>query len=283
MSHPFEELRPEYERLLAAERVLPARQKSIDAAARRLTSPTYLARYMAVQEATGVPAALIAALDERESGADPSCGLGQGDPWNRVSTHVPRGHGPFPSWVAAAIHYVRYDRLDDASANWTMPYCCWKGEAWNGFGPRAHGIRTGYLWAGTNQYVRGKYIADGKWSASTVDQQNGIVPIMKAMMVLRPSLVIPGLEIVAAPSIVPVQAVPEWLSNAVKVQQWLNLLGARPQLLEDGSYGHLTRAAVRAFQASHGLKTDGLAGPKTTAALEEEIDARHAESEVDDD
>lgn len=36
----------------------------------------------------------------------------------------------------------------------------------------------------------------------------------------------------------------------------------------DGHYGSLTRAAVLAFQADHGLRTDGVAGPATWTALE---------------
>ena len=33
----------------------------------------------------------------------------------------------------AAIDVINYDHLNDNSAPWTMPYCCWKGEACNGF------------------------------------------------------------------------------------------------------------------------------------------------------
>jgi cell wall-associated NlpC family hydrolase len=35
----------------------------------------------------------------------------------------------------------------------------------------------------------------------------------------------------------------------------------------DGEYGPVTRAAVRRFQANHGLQVDGIAGPQTLGAL----------------
>ena len=38
----------------------------------------------------------------------------------------------------------------------------------------------------------------------------------------------------------------------------------------DGTDGTLTQAAVRAFQSDHGLKVDGVAGPKTQSSLAQE-------------
>ena len=44
-----------------------------------------------------------------------------------------------------------------------------------------------------------------------------------------------------------------------------------------GSYGSLTKEAVRKFQRDHGLSADGVAGPKTIAKLMEEINEDYAE------
>lgn len=52
------------------------------------------------------------------------------------------------------------------------------------------------------------------------------------------------------------------------IQHALNLLGASPRLAEDGKLGPRSIAAIKSFQLSHGLVADGVAGPKTKAALQ---------------
>lgn len=63
-----------------------------------------------------------------------------------------------------------------------------------------------------------------------------------------------------------------------ELQAALNRLGFADahgqRLLEDGHYGHHTRDAVAAFQASHALPSAGVAGPRTQAAL------RHADAQL---
>ena len=51
------------------------------------------------------------------------------------------------------------------------------------------------------------------------------------------------------------------------VQTRLNAAGANPQLDVDGDLGPATSAAIKAFQTTHGLVADGIAGPQTLAAL----------------
>ncbi len=51
------------------------------------------------------------------------------------------------------------------------------------------------------------------------------------------------------------------------VQHALNLLGAKPPLVEDGSTGPKTVAAIKSFQTASRLDPDGIAGAKTKTAL----------------
>lgn len=52
-----------------------------------------------------------------------------------------------------------------------------------------------------------------------------------------------------------------------ELQRYLNLAGASPQLKEDGNLGPKSISAIKTFQLTHGLVADGVAGPKTRAAL----------------
>jgi peptidoglycan hydrolase-like protein with peptidoglycan-binding domain len=56
------------------------------------------------------------------------------------------------------------------------------------------------------------------------------------------------------------------MSN-VDIQKNLNILGAKPPLTADGKLGPMSIAAIKSFQASHGLAADGVAGPKTKTAI----------------
>lgn len=278
MNHAFSILMPEYVRLLTTMQVDPRRAPEIERWAQKLAGPMYWPRYEQVQGMIAAPGELVAALDYRESSANPRCALGQGDPWSERSTHYPPG-GPFPSWVAAAVYYLHRQHFDDHSHEWSWPYVCWKAEAWNGFGSRNHGIHTGYLWAGTNHYQRGKYVADGKWDPTFVDQQVGVIPLMMRIMEIR-GTTLPGMPgKLAAPTKPPmpaplgVGAAPSEGHDVFWLQTALNgiILAPSDKLVVDGVYGRRTRTAVWEYQKLRGLTVDGLFGPETDAALTKDV------------
>ena len=92
---------------------------------------------------------------------------------------------------------------------------------------------------------------------------------MRRMVQLRPTLDLPVAFPAGAGSTIalPPQASPTEPHDTEALQQALNHLGGDPQLDVDGNYGRMTRHAVLAFQAAHGLAADGLAGPDTWAAI----------------
>jgi hypothetical protein len=106
-----------------------------------------------------------------------------------VSTHVPKGRGPFTSWEEAAI---------DALANCPPHAARWRDwsaggaltllESYNGLGYARHGLASPYLWAGTDQYSRGKYVADGRFDPQVIDLQPGCAALLRAMAELDASI-----------------------------------------------------------------------------------------------
>jgi lysozyme family protein len=221
-------------------------------------------RYQAVSKRTGIPWPFIAVTHQRESSQDWSRSLAQGDPWNKRSTHVPAGRGPFNSWEEAA-----YDALVNCAPHaarnkdWSIGGLLTLLERYNGVGYVNRGLPSPYLWSGTDQYSRGKYVADGVFDPNEVDKQLGCAGLIMAMMSLDASIRFD--DMLAGP------AEPErdgsWLQNS------LNKLGASPALEVDGIVGAATRNAVRAFQLSQGLTVDGLVGPATFAALDKALAA----------
>jgi lysozyme family protein len=265
MQHPFEVLAPEYAHRWATMKV--TRPQDALAAARRMLR--HRADYDAVQAACGVPAVVVAGLNERESSSDFSTYLGNGDPLDKPTIHVPKNRGPFASWALGAADALHLDGLDAVKV-WNIPRACYEPELYNGFGPRNRGFVTGYVWAGTDQYTGGKYVADGVWDPSAIDQQLGTAALMWAMLQISPSLgaiLADAAPPIAPPHVLPLP-VPVGLQDAAWIQAALNELGADPQLVVDGSYGRMTRAAVAVFQRAHGLTPDGLAGPKTIPEIE---------------
>jgi hypothetical protein len=211
---------------------------------------------------------------ERESSSDYSRSPAQGDRWNAVSKHVPKGLGPYKCWGDSCVAAYRIDHLDEVGkSNWTWTRACYEGELYNGFGPRAHGRRTGYLWSWSSNYPPhgGKYVGDNRWSPTATDQQCGMVPMMAALLKLDASLALA--DAFPAPAAVPEPplALPDVFARRTtrNLQTVLNRLGANPPITVDGSYGRETKRAVIAFQQSHGLEADGIAGPVTWAAIDQ--------------
>jgi lysozyme family protein len=156
-----------------------------------MAKPRYVAVSHMVEAATGnaIPWPVIAVIHMRESAQSWKASLAQGDPWDKVSVHVPKGRGPFNSWEDAAFDaLVNCPPKLGLKRDWSLGATLTNLELYNGAGYVNQGLPSPYLWAGTNQYSKGKYVADGRFSADTVDVQPGCAGILKAMMALDPSI-----------------------------------------------------------------------------------------------
>jgi lysozyme family protein len=150
-------------------------------------------RYQAVSRETGVPWPAIAVIHERESSQDWRASLAQGDPWDRVSVHVPAGRGPFSSWEAAAIDaLVKCPPFLARHKDWSIAAALTALETYNGIGYAARAVASPYLWSGTNQYRAGKYVRDGVYDPGKVDPQLGCAALLMALTELDPDISFAG-------------------------------------------------------------------------------------------
>jgi lysozyme family protein len=181
-----------------AEAKVPSRAEFVFAA-KRLVAPEAKARYQAVSANTGVPWAAIAVIHERECSQDWTRSLAQGDPWNRVSVHVPAGRGPFESWEAAAIDALaRCAPYAAHNKDWSIGGTLTELEEYNGLGYAERDKPSPYIWSGTDQYVSGKYVRDGVYDPQAVDNQLGCAGLLLAMMALDPTITFTGVTIAPA-------------------------------------------------------------------------------------
>ena len=143
-------------------------------------------RYLTVQAKTGVPWFVIAVIHMRESSQSFSGVLHNGERiigTNRQTKLVPKGRGPFATWEDAAVDaLVNCHPYAASNKDWSVGGTLLLLEQYNGLGYANKGLPSPYVWAGTNQYVKGKYVADGKFDPNTVDPQPGCAGMIRAIM-----------------------------------------------------------------------------------------------------
>lgn len=139
------------------------------------------AKYLAVEEKTGVPWYLIAALHYREASLNFKTCLHNGDPLPGPTKHVPKGRGPFKNWEEAAIDALKYDGLDHIKLE-TVTSCLIMSEKFNGLGYHKTSELSPYVWAGTNHHDEtGKYTSDGIFNRFATEKQLGVAAIFRGL------------------------------------------------------------------------------------------------------
>ena len=188
MPEKFADIKDDYAEQWELMEIEPGKIQVLDTIARRLIAkkPTY----QKVENQLGVPWFFIAVLHNRESSANFAGVLHNGEHiigTGRKTRLVPAGRGPFDTWEAAAIDALTLKGLHRIT-DWSIERVCYEGERFNGWGYRNKGVPSAYLWSFSNIYKGGKYVADHVWSSTAKDQQAGIMPLLKRMMVLDPSI-----------------------------------------------------------------------------------------------
>ena len=141
-------------------------------------------RYQTVAEPLGLPWYFVGIIHSMECGRNFSRHLHNGDPLTARTIQVPRGRPktgqpPF-SWEDSATDALKYHNLHQI-ADWSLVRILYEFERYNGWGYRmyhAH-VYSPYLWSYSNQYSKGKYIADGTWRDAAESQQIGAVVLCR--------------------------------------------------------------------------------------------------------
>jgi len=148
--------------------------------------------YAKVEVACGVPWWFVAVVHIRESNGNFSKHLHNGDPLTKRTVQVPAGRPkagkpPFPWHESAVDALTMPGKSLDKITDWNIGRVLWELERYNGLGYRLYhpSVPSPYLWSGTQFYTQGKYVADGKWSATAKDKQPGCVGLLKTLGVVR--------------------------------------------------------------------------------------------------
>ena len=157
------------------------RSTEINAQAAKIRANRY--RYQTVAAQTGVPWDVIGVIHYRESSGSFAGVLHNGQKiigTGKKTTLVPKGRGPFKTWEDAAVDaLLNCPPYAGKNKDWSIAGTLDLLERYNGLGYRNKGLPSPYLWAGTDQYVKGKYVADGRFDPNYVDTQLGVAPILK--------------------------------------------------------------------------------------------------------
>lgn len=167
--------------------ILPNRYDEVFKLGQKLNTPSRVLDYKNVFVDTDVPWWVVAIIDYRESDCDRTCSIAQGDPWNKVSRHTPRGRGPFKSWHDTAVDaLIRCAPFAAKWKDWSPGGTLTLTESYNGFGYEEYHHETSpYNWGATNHEERGKYEEDGKYNPAAWDNQIGCAAILKVLMKLN--------------------------------------------------------------------------------------------------
>jgi len=162
-------------------------------------------RYKAVEKLTGVPWWFVACVHEREASQNWNTQLGQGDPLDRVSVHVPAGRGPFTTWEAGAVDALKNCQPYSArNKDWSIGGALAAFEAYNGLKYFVAGRPSPYVFSGTSIYdpptgPGGKVVVDHGPIENVVDKQMGCAAMLMALMAIDPTITFTGTKITPAP------------------------------------------------------------------------------------
>lgn len=242
-----------------------------------------------------IPWWFIALAHNRESGMDFTRHLHEGSRLTGRTQDVPKGRPKAPptngksyTFEESAVDALTMPgKAFDKIKVWDVAEVFFRLELYNGFGYRAKGIPSPYLWAGTNQSdERGKYVRDHVFDPNAVERQLGCAAIMLELRDRGVVLFSDGEHEGQAGGVTSGKlsvGSSGWEVGAV--QRRLSSLGYHVGKVDE-RFGPQTRAAVLDFQARNGLLETGEVDASTREALgsaaPREVSTDRSEATADD-
>lgn len=182
----FEDIADDYRKLFETCVIKDANRTDVQWYVTKITDSTRRKAYEAVAEETCVPWYFTAIIHGMECSFDMTSHLHNGDSLKAKTKQVPAGRPnpwlPPSDWVSSATDAIRYDKLDE-KPDWDLAHILYRWEGYNGWRSRVlYKINTPYLWSFSNQYTKGKFVADNKWDPNAVSKQCGAAVMLKALV-----------------------------------------------------------------------------------------------------
>jgi lysozyme family protein len=183
MSFTCDSLAPGYINLFDACQIQPGALGQVQKIVQRITANEQ--RYSGLETTTTVPWYVIALIHNLEGDLDFGTHLANGDSLKYRTVNDPAGLiqnvAPPYTFEQAAIAALQYDGLTKIAV-WDIPRICFEFETFNGFGYRQYNVNTPYLWAGSQLYTKGKYVADHDFDPNAISDQIGTAVLLKYMI-----------------------------------------------------------------------------------------------------
>lgn len=179
----FSDVKGDYETTFAKCKVRDDRRSDVNWCVKQILDNK--ASYQEVEDACCVPWFAVAIIHGMECSFNFRLHLHNGDSLKKKTWQVPSGRPspwlPPSDWNSSAIDALRYDKVTDQT-DWSLARTLYRWEGYNGWGTRGRGIKTPYLWSFSDQYSKGKYVADGKWDSSAVSKQCGAAVMLRVLV-----------------------------------------------------------------------------------------------------
>lgn len=179
----FEALKASYETLFARAKVLDDKKGTVARYIAKIRKGR--AHCEAVAGQSGVPWWFIAIVHGMEAGFSFTGHLHNGDPLGHRTVQVPKGRpkvwNPPSDWNSSALDALEIEGFLH-QPDWRLARVLYRFEGFNGYTYHALGINSDYLWSFSDQWTKGKFVADHKFDPNATSKQCGAAVMLRALV-----------------------------------------------------------------------------------------------------